>query len=328
MLQANDEAQQLATNCQKRAIESLALVGETWCTGSPRKIEQLQHDNEKKHKIDGLAAVKVLDIETEAPRSPATDYGNCRRIFKPWLPFWRLPRRLWLAAWPIPKRATVQSLDFTQQWQLAIDTKNNTKETQGLSRSLPFAPHPADNSLIFMFLNIFNSFLRMTKGCPRNGLWHTSPAYIGCGRISSKMCPISLQLIWSVDILVPTLAIGILNRSHQEYNSMMETWDLSRSLPFAPHAVYPTDGLIKLTICAWQVPTACCTRQIRWPWAESSKGVFRSLLQLIRMPTAIGIYRACPAVKFLSDGLCISAGALDALMIDDDNCFDCVHHFK
>ena len=83
MLQANDEAQQLATNCQKRAIESLALVGETCCAGSPRKIEQLQQDDEKKHKMNGLAAVKVLDIETEAPSSPATDYGNCRRIFKP-----------------------------------------------------------------------------------------------------------------------------------------------------------------------------------------------------------------------------------------------------
>ena len=79
----------LAANCQTRVIESSALVCKTWCTGSPRKIQQLQHDDESKDKIGGLAVVKptisflrVSQIEIEAPLSPGTNYGNCGRICK------------------------------------------------------------------------------------------------------------------------------------------------------------------------------------------------------------------------------------------------------
>ena len=80
MLQAYGQAHLLATNCQTCVIGPLPLVGKTWCTGSPRKIEQLQHDDENKHITGFFAAVKltisflkVSEIETEARPSPGTN---------------------------------------------------------------------------------------------------------------------------------------------------------------------------------------------------------------------------------------------------------------
>jgi len=80
MLQAYGQAHLLATNCQTCVIEPLPLVGKTWCTGSPRKIEQLQHDDQNKHITGFFAAVKptisflkMSEIETEARPSPGTN---------------------------------------------------------------------------------------------------------------------------------------------------------------------------------------------------------------------------------------------------------------
>ena len=83
ILQAHDEALELATDCQThKSLSHSRLVGETSCTGSP--LEPLQQEDQKKHKIDGLAAavkptislLKVSDIETGAPPSPCTNYGK------------------------------------------------------------------------------------------------------------------------------------------------------------------------------------------------------------------------------------------------------------
>ena len=81
----DDEAQLLATDCQTQ--KSLAQGWRNLLHRHPRKVEQLQQEDERKHKISGLAAavqhtislLKVSDMETEAPPSPGTNYG---KIFK------------------------------------------------------------------------------------------------------------------------------------------------------------------------------------------------------------------------------------------------------
>ena len=84
MLQAYGEAQLLATDFHMSFSRS------------PRKIEQLQHHDENKHRIRGDAALKpkisllkVSDIETEATPSPGTNYG---KISKPRSCFWKVPQ--------------------------------------------------------------------------------------------------------------------------------------------------------------------------------------------------------------------------------------------
>ena len=197
MLQAHDEAQ-VATNCHLPL--SHLLVGE-WRTGL--RIEQLQHD-EKKHKIDGLAALQS-DIETDtAP--PGTNCGHCGncRIFKPW----RLET-------PKGMASCLANSEKVRHYKALISSNNgNLRLTPRIIPRQPklWADLPPLLHIPLGASGSFSSNVQLDSvrdGRFRNGLRHTSPAHIGCGRRSPKMCPISLRIILSVDILVPTLAIGM-----------------------------------------------------------------------------------------------------------------------
>ena len=88
-LQAYDEVQLLATDCQTDSLALLHRHPRKWTTST-------WQEEEKKHKTCGLAAVvqhtisllRVSHIETGAPPSPDPNYN---KIFKSWLCFWKLP---------------------------------------------------------------------------------------------------------------------------------------------------------------------------------------------------------------------------------------------